>query len=118
MVWGSSAIVGVPQYFALVDDVTVLLGPFPDQAYTAEVIGKFRPLPLYDPLSINGSWLSVYLPDLFLAAAMVAAAGYQKNFGAQGDDPRSALSWETNYQTLLERAGRGGAEEDAWSGCR
>ena len=104
MVWGSSAIVGVPQYFALVDDVTVLLGPFPDQAYTAEVIGKFRPLPLYDPLSVNGTWLSIHLPDLFLAAAMCAATGYQHNWGAQSDDPRSAMSWETNYRTLLTSA--------------
>jgi hypothetical protein len=103
-VWGSSSTVGVPVYFALLDDVTALFGPFPDQAYTAEIIGKFRPLPLYNPLSATGSWLSVYLPDLFLAAAMVAATGYQHNFGAQSDDARSALSWEAQYNTLLQSA--------------
>jgi hypothetical protein len=104
MVWGSSATVGVPNYFALLDDVTVLFGPFPDQAYTVEIIGKFRPLQLYDPLSVNGTWLSIYLPDLFLAAAMSAASGYQHNWSAMADDPRQAQSWEGNYQTLLQSA--------------
>jgi hypothetical protein len=104
MVYGSPASPGVPSYFAMLDDVTVLLGPYPDAAYTAEVIGKFRPLPLYDPLSVNGSWLSVYLPDVFLASTMIGATAYQHNWGAQSDDPRSALSWKTEYDTLLNSA--------------
>jgi hypothetical protein len=103
-VYGSPTRPGVPEYFAMLDDVTVLLGPFPDDAYTAEVVGKFRPLPLYDPLSVNGTWLSVYLPDLFLASTMIGGTAYQHNWGAQSDDPRSALSWKTEYDALLNSA--------------
>ena len=103
-VYNDPSVTGVPRFMAMLDDVTVLLGPFPDQAYTVEVIGKFRPTPLYDPASVNGTWLSIYLPDLFLAAAMISAMGYRRNFGAQSDDPRSAVSWETQFQSLLPSA--------------
>ena len=103
-VYGGPTPSGVPRFFAMVDDVTVLLGPWPDQGYTIEAIGKFRPVPLYSIASQGGTFLSVYLPELFLAAAMVAASGYQRNFGAQMDDPRSAMSWEQQYQTLLPSA--------------
>jgi hypothetical protein len=104
MVFGSSAVRGVPSYFAMNDDHSVLWGPFPDAAYTAELIGKYRPTPLYNAPPGDGTqttFLTALLPDLFLAAAMVAATGYQHNWGAQADDPRSALSWEQTYQGLV-----------------
>jgi hypothetical protein len=34
--------------------------------------------------------LSLYVPDLFVAAAMIFMAGYQKDFGSQSDDPQAA----------------------------
>lgn len=103
-VYGNSSVTGTPKYFAMLDDVTILLGPFPDHAYTAEVVGKFLPTPLYAPASSAGTWLSIYLPGLFLAAAMVSASGYRHNFGAQADDPKMATSWEQQYQALLPSA--------------
>jgi hypothetical protein len=107
MTFGSSAVRGIPAFFAMSDDRTILLGPFPDAAYTTELIGKYRPTPLYDAPPGDGTqttFLTSLLPDLFLAAAMVAATGYQHNWGAQSDDPRSALSWETRYHGLLRTA--------------
>jgi hypothetical protein len=104
MTYGLSATQGPPAYYALSDDHAILFGPFHDQPYTAELIGKFRPTPLYYAWPNDGSQVTVLtqlLPDLFLAAAMVAATGYQHNFGAQSDDPRSAMSWEQSYQALL-----------------
>jgi hypothetical protein len=104
MTFGVSGTKGPPAYYALSDDHTVLFGPFPDANYTAELIGKYRPTPLYSAPPNDGTQTTVLtslLPDLFLAAAMFAATGYQHNWGAQSDDPRSAMSWETHYQALL-----------------
>ena len=104
---GVSAIQGIPTYFAMQDDRTIMVGPFPDAGYTVELVGKYRPVPLYQAPPSDGTqttFLTSLLPDLFLAAAMCAATAYQHNWGAQSDDPRSALSWETTYQGLLGSA--------------
>lgn len=103
-VYGWPTPTGIPTFFAMQSDTVVLLGPWPDQAYTVEVVGVFRPTPIYDPAEANGTWLSLNLPDLFLAACMVSASGYRHNFGAQADDPKMAVSWETQFQTLLSSA--------------
>jgi hypothetical protein len=106
-IYGLSATVGPPQYCALRDDHTLVFGPFPDKAYTAELVGKFRPAPLYGAAPGDGTqttYLASVLPDLFLAATMIAATGYQHNFGAQSDSPQSAMSWEQQYGGLLQSA--------------
>jgi|HubBroStandDraft_5_1064220.scaffolds.fasta_scaffold53538_2 hypothetical protein len=104
MTFGVSGVRGIPTFYAMNDDRTILLGPFPDAAYTAELVGKYRPTPLYLQAPANGTqttFLTSLLPDLFLAAAMCAGSAYQHNWGAQSDDPRQAMSWESNYQGLL-----------------
>jgi hypothetical protein len=100
-VFGVSSLVAVPVYYALLDDHSILLGPFPDQAYTTELIGKFRPTPLYQAGANGSTVLTSLLPDLFLAAAMCAASGYQHNWSAMSDDPRQSMSWENAYQGAL-----------------
>jgi hypothetical protein len=92
----------VPSYFAMVTQGQIVVGPWPDQAYQVEVVGTYRPAPL--SASNVTTLLSVYLPDLFMAASLVFGAGYQKNFGAASDDPRSAVTWESHYQSLLQSA--------------
>lgn len=93
---------GVPKYYARRSDTLVILGPAPDAPYYAEVIGIQRPTPLS---STNSSTpLTQYVPDLFLAACLVHASGYMKNFGAQSDNPQMAQSWEGQYQTLFKSA--------------
>jgi hypothetical protein len=103
-IYGGARSAGEPVFYGMVDDQTIVLGPWPDQDYGCEFVGKFRPIPLYDAAPGDGTqttYLTSVLPDLFLAAAMISAAGYQKNFGAQADDPKMAMSWETQYQSLL-----------------
>jgi len=39
-----------------------------------------------------------------MAASMVYAYGYQRDFSAQSDDPRASQSWENQFQTLLKSA--------------
>ena len=100
-------VAGRPVYFAPLDDVTLVFGPAPDQAYFFLIHGKARPVPLYSAPPADGTqttFLTSVLPDLFLAAAMVAASGYRHNFGAQSDDPRMAVSWEGQYNELLGSA--------------
>jgi hypothetical protein len=46
--------------------------------------------------------ITTYWPDLFLAAAMVYASGWQRDFGSQSDNPQQAQSWEAQYTTLMK----------------
>lgn len=101
-VWPSTTGTGVPQVYAMITDQTVIFGPVPDAAYTVEVIGTIRPTPLSD--SNPTTYLTLYLPDAFFAAGMIFGSGWQKNFGAQADDPKMAVSWETQYQSLIGSA--------------
>lgn len=100
--WPSVAGAGVPVNYAMITDQTVVFGPWPDAAYTAQAIGTFRPAPL--SASNTTTPLTLYWPQLYVAAAMVFMSGYMRNFGSQADDPKSAMSWETQYQTLFSSA--------------
>lgn len=102
-------VVGVPQYFAMVTDQVIQVGPYPDAVYNLEIIGTVRPTPLLVSAPNGTNWISLYLPDLFLAAAMIQMSGFKMNFGAQSDDPKMAISWEDQYKTLRDSA----AVEDA-----
>lgn len=92
----------IPANFAMITDQTIIVGPPPDTAYTVEVIGTIRPAPL--SATNTNTFLTDYLPDLFLAASMIFASGYQKNFGSQSDDPKMSVSWESQYVSLKESA--------------
>jgi hypothetical protein len=65
------------------------------------------------------TFISLYLPDLFIMASMVYVSAYQRNFGRQSDDPQMAQSYEMQYQTLLKSAdleeNRKKFEAAAWS---
>jgi hypothetical protein len=93
---------GVPQYMTMLTNATLSVAPAPDQAYTVEFIGTIRPT----PLSSNNTTtiLTTLLPDAFMAASMVFASGYMRNFGSQGDDPQMAASWEGQYTKLITTA--------------
>jgi hypothetical protein len=102
MLWPSVSGSTVPVYFAKVTQTTVIFGPWPDQAYQVEVVGTQRPAPL--SASNVTTLLSWYFPDVFVAASMVFAAGYQKNYGQGVDDPKMAVTWESHLQELLKSA--------------
>lgn len=96
----------IPTYYAMITDQTIIVGPPPDAAYTLEVVGTIRPVPL--SASNTTTYLSLYLPDLFFAASMVFGMGYLNNYGAMADNPQGAVSWESHYTTL---AGSANVEE-------
>ena len=93
---------GVPQYFGRVTQSTAVLAPWPDAAYTLEITGTQRPATL--STTNTTTFISTYLPDLFLAAAMVEGAAYQQNFSAVGDNPAQAVNWSGHYAELLKGA--------------
>lgn len=98
----AAAATTVPAYFAMITDQTVAFGPPPGAAFQVEVIGTIRPSPL-SPTNTT-TYLTLYLPDLFFAASMIAVAGYQRDFGSQSDDPKLAVSWEMEYGKFLASA--------------
>jgi hypothetical protein len=116
-VWPSTQGASVPTVFAMLTQWDALIGPASDDAYAVHVIGTQRP----EPLSAANSttFLTQYLYDLFLASSMIFGAGYQRDFGAQSDDPRLAASWQQQYDALktpaLVEEARKKFQSSAWS---
>jgi len=92
----------VPAYFAMITDQEIAVAPAPGSAWGMEVVGEIRPAPLSS--TNTSTYLTDYLQDCFVAASMVFAAGYQKNFGASAEDQGMAMSWEKNFQTAIASA--------------
>lgn len=104
LVCGSSASAdrSQPIYFAPFNDNFILVGPVPDQAYGVEVVGMNRPASL--SVANPETFISKFLPDLFIMASMIYISAFQRNFGRQSDDPQMAQSYEGQYQLLLKGA--------------
>lgn len=114
-VWPSStapATPSIPRVYALLGNpsiasatitagpINIIVGPAPDAAYTVECIGTVRPTPL-SPQNTT-TFLTTYMADMFVAACMIFLTGYQRDFGAQADDPKAAQSWESQYNLLKQ----------------
>lgn len=98
---------GQPKYFAPFNENLFFVGPVPDQSYKVEVVATYRPNAL--SATNTSTFISQYLPDLFIMASMIYISAYQRNFGRQSDDPQMAQSYESQYQALL----KGAAMEEA-----
>ena len=104
-VWANEASTTTPSYpiyYAMMTDQTIIVGPPPDAAYIVEVTGTIRPAPL--SATNTTTYLTTYLPDLFMAAALVFSSGYLQNYGAGAENPEQAMSWEGHFNTLLKSA--------------
>jgi len=110
-VFNSTASAGVPTVFAVYggDFATtgntsqyILLGPYPDAAYPLTLTGTVHASSL--SATNTTTFISNYLPDLFIAASMVYIGGYQRNFSSTGADRQMPVNWEQQYQTLLKGA--------------
>lgn len=101
-VWGSAAGAALPKDMAILNTTTVLLGPWPDQNYALEIVGTIRPPSL--SATNTTTWISTYMPDLLLYAAMIFISGYQRNFGLTGNDPAMGVTYESQYQTMMKSA--------------
>jgi hypothetical protein len=101
-VYGNSQSPGVPKYFVPFNDNLWLVGPYPDAAYSTEVVGTIRPASL--SASNTTTFISLYLPDLFIMASMIYLSAFQRNFGRQSDQPDMAMSYEQQFQLLKQSA--------------
>lgn len=108
---------GQPQFFTRLSDVELVLGPAPDQAYGTEVIATTRPTAL--SATNTTTWLSVNVPELMVAAGMIFASGFMRDFGSQSDNPQLAQSWETQFGNLMKSMNvdsmRMKFESEAWT---
>lgn len=102
MLWPSTTGAAVPALYAMITDQEIIVGPAPDSAYTIECVGTIRPTPL--SATNTSTFLTTYLPDLWFAATMIFWSGYQRNYGAQSDDARMAVSWSSEYDKLFASA--------------
>lgn len=98
----SSSSTAVPQYFAMVTDQALIVGPPAGTTHDLEITVTTRPTALSS--SNTTTYLTTNLPDLFMAASMVFANAYLKNFAATADDPQAPVTWEKHYQTLKQSA--------------
>lgn len=92
----------LPVQWCPYDQAHVLVGPAPDQAYGFEVVGTQRLAQL--SASNVSNFLTLQLADLYVAATNIWLFGFQRDFGAQAEDPKAAQSWENQYQLLLKSA--------------
>lgn len=102
--WPQESVTAVPvqneSYFAMLSNTQALIAPTPPAAYIAEVTGVFRPTAMSS--ANTTTYLGTNFPDLFLNACMSFAAGFQRDFGAQSEDPKLSNSWENKYQISLK----------------
>jgi hypothetical protein len=101
--YASNTWASTPAYFGMLNQSTFYVGPWPDAAYTVELVGTIRP----DSLSATNTatFISTYLPDLMIMASMVYISAYQRNFsGMSANDPNMPIAYESQYQTLLKGA--------------
>lgn len=93
----------VATYWALRDDHTAIVAPTPDAIYTVVLTGLFQQTPI--GAGNPTTYLATIYPELMTAACMVFISGaLLRNYGSQADEPRMALSWESQYQALMQAA--------------
>lgn len=117
-VCGNSASTAMPTYFAMSggDLATggnaynnVLVGPYPDANYDVTVFGTVRLPSLYayavsPQAATETTFISQFLPDLLLQAAMIFVSQYQRNFSPTSNSPEMPGSYELQYGNLLKGA--------------
>jgi hypothetical protein len=99
---------GKPRYYAIWDDATMILGPTPDQAYTAELHYYY-----YPPSIVNNStsWLGDNFETVLLYGSLREAYTYLKG------EQDMMTYYEQKYQEslgLLKRLGDGLDRQDAY----
>jgi hypothetical protein len=114
-VYNDSSYTGVPSVFCIyAGDASgmsnsILFGPYADNTYSLVLTGLSRARSLYyfaNPTDASSqyTYISAFVPDLLIMASMVYISAYQRNFGIANDDPKMAVTYESQYQTLLNGA--------------
>lgn len=118
-VYGTNATLAQPAYFAPYGgdastggntSLNFIVGPWPDANYQVTIVGTNYLPSLYKfanatDAGTQTTFISRWLPDLLLAAAMIEASAFQRNFASTGSDPQMPINYEQQYQALLQGVG-------------
>ena len=99
---------GLPQYYAIFDDNTLILAPTPDDAYTAELHYYYYPESI---VTAGNSWVGTHFESILLYGTIREAYTYLKG------ETDLAAAYETKYQealALLKTLGEGKDRRDAY----
>ena len=92
-----SQFAGLPLYYAMISDTTILMGPPPNLVFNWEIRGPVRPTALS---SANSSTpLTTNYPDVFFASAMIEAGMYMRFV-----EPQMAVTWLQEYEKTKNSA--------------
>ena len=99
---------GVPQYYAIFSDTTMLLGPTPDANYNSELHYYYYPESI---VTAGNTWLGDNFDSALFYGALLEAAVFMK------DDSDTVASYTAKYQeamALLQNLGEGKNRRDAY----
>jgi len=99
---------GVPQYYAIFSDTTMLLGPTPDANYNAELHYYYYPESI---VTAGNTWLGDNFDTALLYGALLEAAAFLK------EEPDTVTMYTARYNEamqLLQNLGEGKNRRDAY----
>ena len=116
MAYPDPTITGLPTWYAMLSDTTIVFAPTPDHNYYIECTGTVDPPPM--SAAQQTSPLGNYFPDLLLSASMIFMSAWQRDFGSQMN-PQDANLWQTAFdgqlKSALEYIQRQKAQTPNWS---
>jgi hypothetical protein len=103
--------VGVPRYYAMFDDETMMLGPTPDNNYTVELNYYYIPPSLTDGPDSNTTWISEKGENALLYGTIIQGYIYLK--GDQ-DVMKQYMDMYTNSIQMLKVIAEGRNRKDSY----
>ena len=103
-----SAFYGKPEYYAIFDDNTFILGPTPDQNYTVELHYFYYPTSI---VTAGTSWLGVNFDTALFYGSLLESATYLKA------EPDTIANYNQRYMdaiSMLKQLGDGKDRRDAY----
>lgn len=114
--------VSVPLAWAPLNQAQILVGPAPSlnpagANYEMLTFGTQRPASLSE--ANTTTFITLNLPDVFIAAEMIQVSAWQRLFSAMSEDPAAARDWNQEYERLMKGADveelRKKISADGWS---
>jgi len=103
-----SAFYGKPEYYAIFDDNTFILGPTPDQNYTVELHYFYYPTSI---VTAGNTWLGDNFDTALFYGSLLEAATFLK---AEPDEVQNYTQRYTEALSMLKQLGDGKDRRDAY----
>lgn len=102
---------GLPEYYAVFDQNTFIMGPTPDDDYTVELHYYYYPESI---VTANTTWLGDNFDSALLYGALLEAATYLKESGTDQDMIKVYQARYDEAMSLLKMLGDGKDRQDAY----